>query len=421
MTHYGYKFRIYPDEVQTHLIHKTLGCVRLVYNEFLAQRITQYDKDGTSSSYVKDSKKLTALKSQEAFSFLHEVDSTALQTALRHLDTAYTNFFKHKTRFPKFKKKTTSRQSYTTKFSHNNIAIVKDGIKLPKLDIVRAALHRRVEGRIMSATVRRLSTGKYECSVLVDKAILPWTKTGKVLGLDMGLTTLVAGSDGVKIDNPRHLKTAEKALVREQRRLSRKQKGSKNQVKARQKLALRHARVANARRDYCQKLSNNIVKNHDIVVTEDLAVKNMVKNRRLSKGISDAGWSSLITMLDYKCKLYGKEHIKIDRFFASSKLCSTCGYKNNDLGLDVRNWQCPACNAYHDRDINSAVNILNEGLRIRTSTVGLTGINACGDYVRRDDMAVGQGLDAESAKQEKEMVLDTMKPLPQKLRHMARV
>ena len=363
----SYKFRIYPNKQQQELIQKTFGCKRFVYNQCLAYKIDKYKNESISLSRIDlNNWKNQYLKNE--YEWLREVDKWALDNAIIDLDSAYKKFFKEHAGFPKFKSKRDNRKSYKTNRSNpRDIEIDFDSnkIKLPKLSWIKARGIRIFNGNIKSAVVSQNPSGKYFVSVLVDTEHSQMESTGSAIGLDLGIKDLAITSDGEKFENPKLIKKYEKKLAKEQRKLAHKKKGSNNWNKQRIKIAKVHEKIHNTRIDNLHKISHKIISENQVVVSEDLAVSNMVKNHNLAKSISDCGWYELTRQLAYKAEWNNRQYIKIDRFYPSSQMCSNCGFINKGTkDLNIREWTCPECATMHDRDINAAINILNEGLRL---------------------------------------------------------
>ena len=378
--HKSYKFRLYPNQKQIVLFEKTFGCSRFIWNQMLADKIAYYKETGQTL-------KNTPAQYKKEFPWLKEVDSLALANVQLNLQKAYQSFFKNKNHFgfPNFKSKNKmTHQSYRTnnkqgvgtiRLSDNN-----NQIKLPKIGWIKVKAHRKLKGVIKSATISKTSTGKYFVSILceikieVEENIKTFPKTNSNIGIDLGLEHFAILSTGEKIENPRFLISASKKLRREQKILSRrgllaKQRGKSlndcmNYQKQRLKVARLHEKISNQRRDFLSKLSINLIKNHDKICMEDLASKNLMRNHHIARAIGDASWSEFCRMLEYKAEWYGKQIIKINRWFPSSQLCSNCKTNSGKKPLHIREWTCDSCGTRHDRDLNASVNILHEGLRL---------------------------------------------------------
>ena len=361
----AYKYRIYPNNEQKIQIAKTFGCCRFVYNQTLAYRKEAYEKEKKCVSKT-DCNNYCNRELKKEYEWLKEVDKFALTNAIYNMDAAFQKFFREHAGYPKFKRKHNNHKSYTTNFTNGNIAAdFEDGkIKLPKLKQVKAKLHREFEGQIKSATVSQVPSGKYYVSILVETQQEELPHTDKNTGLDLGVKDLCITSDGEKYKNPKTIRKYEKKLAKLQRKLSHKEKRSRNYYKTKKKIALCHEKITNTRKDYLHRVSHGIISENQVIVSENLQIKNMVKNHHMAKSISDVSWHELTRQLEYKAKWNGREYIKIDTFYASSQMCSACGYKNiATKDLSVREWICPVCGAKHDRDVNAAKNILAEGLR----------------------------------------------------------
>lgn len=365
MAEKAYKYRIYPNKKQKEIISKTFGCCRFVYNKYLAKRIEMYEENKETFSYVQCANDMKQLKSE--LEWLKEVDSTALQSSLRDLDMAYQKFFKEHSGYPKFKSKKTHRFSYKTKYTNGNIQYCDKHIKLPKLGYVKTRDKQIPQGRILNATISQEPNGHYYCSICcTDTTFEQLPKANKNIGLDLGLADFVILSDGNKIENPRFYEKSEEKLAKLQRELSRKTIGSNRWNKARIKVAKLQKHISNQRNDFLQKLTTAIVNNFDIIGIEDLDIKSMketdssIRNKR----VGDVSWSEFRRMLTYKCGWHGKKLSVIDRYYPSSQICHCCGHRDGKKSEDIRFWICPNCNSELDRDINAAINILNEALRL---------------------------------------------------------
>ena len=364
--HKAFKFRLLPTKEQEILLAKHFGCSRFIYNHFLSEKQKHYLENKTTLNFNQCAANLVKKKKDEEFQWLKEVNSQVLISTLMNLETAYGNFFRKKSKFPRFKSKK-NKNSFNIpqhiSLKEENVVQVpkfKEGLKFIK--------HREIKGEIKNATISKSFTGKYYISILcvVEKPI-QHKKTGKSIGIDLGIKDFIITSEGQRYCNPKLIRKYERKLAKKQRILSRKEKGSKGRDKARLSVAKVHEKITNSRNDMQHKVSSKLVKDYDLIAIEDLNVKGMVKNHKLSKAISEVAWSSFVTKLKYKAQWYGKELVVIDRFYPSSKTCSCCDNVKESLSLEERTWTCSKCNTIHDRDVNASKNILRRALAIQSS------------------------------------------------------
>jgi len=369
----AYQYRVYPTDEQKHLLARTFGCARFVYNWALRLRTDAYYKENKRIGYHETSALLTQLKQQEEYAWLTEVSSVPTQQALRHLDKAFRNFFEGRAKYPMFKKRRNQQSAeYTTsafKWDGTSLTLAK---MTEPLDI-RWSRPLPDGAKPSTVTVTKDRANRYFVSILVEEDIKQLDPVEQSVGADLGLKEFVILSTGEVVGNPKFFHKDEKQLAKAQRRHAKKRKGSKNRAKARVKVAKIHARIADRRRDFLHQLSTRLIRENQTICIESLAVKNMVKNHSLAKAISDVGWSEFVSQLEYKAAWYGRTLVKIDKWYPSSKRCFDCGHVLDSLSLDIRVWTCPECGVVHDRDLNAACNI---------HAVGLTVFEACGEAVR---------------------------------------
>jgi putative transposase len=368
----AFKYRFYPSDQQEQELSRTFGCVRLVYNRALEVRTAAWYGEQRRVSYVQTSALLTGWKQEPELAFLGEVSSVPLQQSLRHLQSAFTNFWDKRAKYPRFKSRKRGGQS--AEYTKSAFRWRNGGLTLAKMSEpldIRWSRPLPEGAEPSTVTVSRDAAGRWHVSLLVEATVSDGAPTASAVGIDAGITSLVALSTGEKVTNPRHERRDRKRLALAQRRLARKSKGSNNRAKARVKLARVHARITDRRRDHLHKLTTRLVRENQTIVIEDLAVRNMVGNHCLARAISDAAWSEMRSMLSYKCEWYGRDLVVVDRWYPSSKVCSACGALRDKMPLNVREWTC-RCGAHHDRDVNAALNIRAAGLAVL----------ACGDGVR---------------------------------------
>jgi putative transposase len=375
MTQKAYRYRFYPTEEQEQLLRRTLGCVRLVYNKALHVRTESWYERQERVDYKQTSGMLSEWKKQEDLNFLNEVSSVPLQQGLRNLQKAFANFWAGRAKYPNFKKKRSGGSAEFTRaafrWKDGRVWLAKCTEPLP----IRWSRTLPKGSEPSTVTVKLDASGRWFVSLLIeDQTVEPLPKTNKAVGIDVGITSLIATSDGEKITNPKHFKRLRYKLRRAQKALSRKAKGSNNRERARRQVARIQSAIADSRKDFLHKLTTRLVRENQTIAVEDLVVKNMLKNHKLAQAIADASWSELVRQLEYKCQWYGRTLVRIDRWFPSSKRCGKCGHIVEKMPLNVREWDCPECGTHHDRDINAAQNIKAAGLAV----------SVCGANIRPD-------------------------------------
>lgn len=389
----SFKYKIKPNEEQIVLLNKHFGSVRFVYNYYLNERKVEYETNKQTLNYYDNANSLTKLKKMEEFKWLKEISSQSLQYSLKCLEGSYNGFFKGRSKFPRFKSKNDKNSFCVPQYTK----VIDGKLIIPKFkDPIKMIQDRKFKGEIRQCTLSKTPTGEFFVSILVETNHEKFEKTNKQIGIDLGLKDFLITSNGFKYKNNRYTKTYAKKLKENQQHLSRKVKGSSRYNKQKLKVAKIHKKITNSRIDNLHKVSTELIKKYDTIFLEDLNIKGMVKNHKLAKHIIDASWSKFISMLEYKASWNDKQIIKVDRFFPSSKTCNCCGYVNQNLKLDIREWICPSCNSKLDRDLNASKNILKEGIKIIS-----LGTN---DYRRGDEIRpVLTGIIDEASKK-KELV-----------------
>jgi len=355
----SYKYRIYPNKDQRIIFGKTFGCVRFFYNKSLEDMNKIYEDKKTF-------KDITPASYKEEYPFLKEVDSLSLANAQLNRNKAFKAFFKKKSKYPKYKSKK-NKQSYSTNNQNNTVYLSEDNryISIPKVKNIRIKLHRKFKGMIKTVTISKECDNTYYISLLVEENVESKVKNSNMVGIDLGLKTFIVDSNNKKVKNPKYLSKSLLKLVKEQKKLSHMQKGSSNRNKQRIKVAKLHHHITNQRNDYLHKLSSKYINENQVIVLEDLDIKQMEQDSLLARNIIDASWSKFVTMLEYKASWYDRTIIKVPSLFPSSQLCSICGYQNKAVkDLSIRKWVCPKCGNTHDRDYNASINILNKGIDI---------------------------------------------------------
>jgi len=356
----SYKFRIYPTKDQRVFLAGQFGAARFIYNHFLSNRKSEYLNNKKGLSYYDDSRSLTKLKREEGFEWLNDINSQSLQASLRNLETAYQNFFQKRAMFPKFHSKNNKQ---TVKIpQHFNI---EDGkLYIPKLKTgIKIKLHRELSNKPLCCHISKTCSGQYYASFPCEEDAKHLPQLDNAVGIDLGIKSLLVTSDGEVIGNKNIYRSVESKLAHEQKQLSKKKKGSKSRDRQRRVVASLNEYIANCRKDHLHKVTKTLIDENQVIITESLAVKNMIKNHKLAKSIQDASWGELLRQLSYKAEWYGRTLYQVDRFFPSSKTCNSCQFVVDSLPLNIREWTCPKCHSHLDRDANAAMNIRDKGLK----------------------------------------------------------
>jgi len=366
----SYRYRFYPTSEQEEILARTFGCVRYVYNHALDYRSTTYKETGKGATFAKTSLELTKWKREEETIWLKDVSCIPLQQSLRHLSTAFSNFFAKRTKYPRFKRRSSKQSAVYTRNAFKWDAKFRN-LRIAKLGRLNIHWSRLFRADPSTVVIIKTTTGKYFVSICINEESRAAPETEKEVGVDLGITNLATLSDGSTIENPKFTKRYAPRLARAQRKFSRKQKGSNRRHRARIRVAKIHERIANSRLDWMHKATTKLINENQVITVEDLNVQGMVKNRKLSKAISDCSWSEFVRQLKYKADWYGRDFRKIGRFVPTSKTCSDCGHRMAEMPLKIRSWQCPECHAEHDRDVNAAINILASGRLERQNERGV--------------------------------------------------
>ena len=356
----AFKYRIYPTKEQQDFLARQFGAVRFIYNRFLANRKDEHLNNKKSLNYYDDAKILTDLKQQDGYAWLYDINSQTLQSSLRNLEVSYQNFFKKRSKFPRFhskKNKQCIKIPQHFKVENNKLYIpkLKEGIEI--------VLHQSLSEKQTCCFISKTASDKYYVSFLCEVDIKPLAKSDKTIGVDLGIKSLLVSSDGEVIENPKFYRKSEKELAYKQKQLSKKGKGSKQKDKQRKVVAKLNEYIANCRKDHLHKISRKLIDENQVIIAESLSVKNMMSNRCLAKSIQDVSWGELLRQLEYKSKWYGRTFHQIEKFFPSSKTCNSCQFVVDKLPLSIREWDCPNCKQHNNRDLNASLNIRDKGIK----------------------------------------------------------